>query len=84
MLNDFVGGAMYLHKQRVYGLLRAKYVAMFHCVFAGKFGFLAHISKTTWARDLQNFLAAVQRPYLIMVALSQRFCAQYVAMDGHI
>ena len=59
-------GPRTLHKRRVYGLLRAMYVAMFHCVCCKILVWaiqvhLAHISKTTRARDLKFAGAVVQR-----------------------
>ena len=54
-LIDSVGGATYFHKRRVYGLPRATYGAMFHCVCCkfqygnpGNFG--SHLQKYTGQR----------------------------------
>ena len=80
-----MGGATYLHKRQVYGFLRAMYVTMFHCVgwkilVLGDPGTFWLISPKLHGlyRDYNVFPAGVQRPYLVMVTLSQkRFCEQY-------
>ena len=64
------------HKQQVYGLPHATYIAMFIEIFAklkyGRPGYtFAHM--TTRARNFKSAGAIVQRLYLVMVALTQTF-----------
>ena len=79
-----MGGAKYLHKRRVYGLLHAMYVTT--VVFFSTGDILAHISMTTLAR-LRFARAIGQRLKLVMVALTQnQYSAHYdwFVMKAHV
>ena len=80
-----VGGATYFHKRRVYRLLHATYVAMFHCVYRKIFVRAIRVLMSPKLYGLAG--AVVQRSYLVMMALTlKQFCVQYgwFVMEGRI